>query len=81
MAKKVVAWLGTEQEGSQIAIAFIKETVGPKKGRLLHNICLRGGCESGLQAVVNLTMREYWKRIRIIQEIVRACEATIHCGF
>ena len=75
LSKESTSMAGHWAGSSQTTIAFIMEVgnleVGdPKERSILYKFCLVDGYESELPAVINLIMRDYWKRAWIIQEIV-----------
>jgi len=79
-AKEVIVWLGPEEAGSGTAITFIEKTMRDREGKYPQDLSLLLVRDGSFQPILDLTRREYWKRVWIVQEIIRARRITIHCG-
>jgi tetratricopeptide (TPR) repeat protein len=77
-----LVWLGEEKDDSQIAMCFLKEletSTSPVK------IALRALQDSLQNPLINaleslFTRREYWNRLWVVQEVICAKDAVVHCG-
>lgn len=68
-ALEVVAWLGCENENSNVAMSY------------LQNILKKEECKAAeLEALIQLCNREYWRRMWIIQECGLAFDLRFYCG-
>jgi hypothetical protein len=79
LATEVIVWLGPHKDRSKLAITFIQDNMHTR--RKLQPDFLKDSFQEELQAVLDLTRREYWRRVWIIQEVFKARTITIHCGF
>jgi hypothetical protein len=76
-AKEVAAWTGEEENGSDLAMAFIDQLNRLKRGSqtLGHN-----NDNIGEKRFMEFLARPYWRRVWIIQELALGRSVTIHCG-
>jgi hypothetical protein len=79
LATEVIVWLGPHKDRSKLAITFIQDNMHTR--RKLRPDFLQDSFQEELQAILDLTRREYWRRVWIIQEVFKARTITIHCGF
>lgn len=70
-AAEVIVWLGPERDSSKLAMETLQNYDGSKGPRL---------SDAKRHAIAGLIDREYWKRTWIIQEVLKASHAMIHCG-
>lgn len=73
-AQSVSVWLGDADNDSDIAIQRVKSPTVPK------NWCEGAWTKSEGLAILALCERNYWRRMWIIQELLLAKSAVIHCG-
>lgn len=75
-AASVVVWLGPASKPSQSAIKLIidRNRLGPRETSLLDYK------EDALKGLSDIFLRNWWKRIWIVQEVVAARELVIYCG-
>jgi hypothetical protein len=79
LATEVIVWLGPHKDRSKLAITFIQDNMHTRSK--LRPDFLQNSFQEELQAILDLTRREYWRRVWIIQEVFKARTITIHCGF
>jgi hypothetical protein len=73
-AEQVIVWLGMPSEDSYAALRLFQSTelLDSKKGS--ENM------EKDWRSVEDICLRPYWKRLWIVQEVVRAVKITVQCG-
>ncbi|KAK1761865.1 HET-domain-containing protein [Phialemonium atrogriseum] len=77
-AANVCVWLGMDSPGSKMAMQFIKEELCDiERFDKIHE---NTGTADKLMALLQLLERQWFSRRWIIQEIVFARRATLHCG-
>lgn len=79
-ARKVIVWLGPENEYGQAAIDFVKAN-GSSSRSFASNFSANSTGAAQTHTIVDLIRRDYWHRAWIIQEVFQAGTITIHCGF
>ncbi len=79
-AEEVLVWLGPEKDGSDIAIYFVKTTIATPSRSLPLDLSSDLFPQVGVQSVLSLLDREYWKRVWIIRDVFRARKILICCG-
>ncbi|CZR64315.1 uncharacterized protein PAC_14213 [Phialocephala subalpina] len=80
-AEEVIVWLGPEKDESSVAISFIKHTVESRsRGIPLLDLPLDLFSSAEIRGTIDLFDRDYWQRVWIIQEVVRARKIIICCG-
>jgi hypothetical protein len=80
-AKSIAIWLGPEADDSSLAIDFLiamadKYSFPDEVSSLISVVVGR----RGLDAVVLLFEREYWRRLWVVQEVFNAKDITVYCG-
>jgi hypothetical protein len=74
-ARRVLAWLGSETATSRDAFDFLRKAASfdaPTRDQLKEDL--------GWKALEDLSQREYWKRVWIVQEICLGPHVTLICG-
>ncbi|TVY44317.1 Heterokaryon incompatibility protein 6,OR allele [Lachnellula subtilissima] len=73
-AERVIVWLGLPSEDSYAALRLFqsKDLLGSKK----HS----ENMEKYWRSVEDICLRPYWKRLWIVQEVIRAVKITVQCG-
>lgn len=80
LAEEVIVWLGPESDDSHVAMSFISKGPDDPGGLKTLDVFSQAVHNSEFVAVLQLTEREYWRRIWVIQEIFKAPNSTLHCG-
>jgi hypothetical protein len=80
-AQIVHIWLGCEEQGSEGAMKFLLhiQENKPDDDWIFQGL-YDNSAKSTLDGVTALFRRPYWKRVWIIQELVCAKNAVVHCG-
>lgn len=81
-AAEVVIWLGDEAPGSDLVMPFLCRFKDKKYAKLAKTDVkeLLGSVPNAKQRVKSFLQDRYWARAWIIQEIVLARKARVHCG-
>jgi hypothetical protein len=84
-ADNVIVWLGSKLDPAgndgEVAVQFLKwihDVDAERAQRILNQNT--AAHEKNIRAVVAICNRSYWNRIWIIEEILKAKQATLHCG-
>ncbi|GME44344.1 putative glucan synthase protein [Neofusicoccum parvum] len=76
-AMSVIAWIGSEQSGTKLAMDWIARSSGPM-ANIEHPLYDKH--KDLKQALLQLFSCPYWSRIWIIQELVNAKDLVYQCG-
>jgi hypothetical protein len=84
-AQRVVIWLGIERDESNLAFKFMAFISADRRKHAMKAEKFKeeikySGFGQELEAVQKLFQRPYWERLWIIQEVVVAQNAELHCG-
>lgn len=81
-AASTLIWLGEEKDNSQLAMSFLKELEGSDSRVEIILKALQQGLDDPLFTAIEhlYTQREYWNRLWVVQEVICAQAATLHCG-
>lgn len=83
-AARVLVWLGPAADGSSEAIDLLKTAEDDgRKGSLAlphSKFIQQKGLSCLWDLLLKLAHRPYWRELWIIQEVLLACEITVHCG-
>jgi Heterokaryon incompatibility protein (HET) len=78
-ADHVIVWLGLPTEQSYSALRYLQSLVTPELSSLLRT-GVHGGSDEDLESVNDICSRPYWRRLWIIQEVIRAVRVSVQCG-
>lgn len=73
-AEQVIVWLGLPSEDSYAALRLFQSS------ELLDSKKDSENMENEWRSVEDICLRPYWKRLWIVQEVVRAVKITVQCG-
>lgn len=80
-ADSVIVWLGPETHDSGLAVDLLQQVseVADQPEAMGHLITSRHW-RNHFTALVNLFERDYWRRLWVVQEVLKARSAKVHCG-
>jgi len=80
-ASEVLVWLGNASTTSRLAFSYIHDMTGLFATDGSIDDCIADPHRyGGLMALHELLLRDYWKRMWVIQETCVAKSVTVHCG-
>lgn len=80
-ADAVAVWLGPESDGSSKAVDFLRRLTDQAQYPKQVSRLLASGMSNGEHAgVVSLFSRDYWRRLWVVQELLKAKKVTVYCG-
>ncbi|KAE9369160.1 HET-domain-containing protein [Stipitochalara longipes BDJ] len=80
-AENVVVWLGSSSGSVSRAFSLL-DTIYEKRSskRTVADLLRDTRNTQGLEEIIKLFRRPYWKRIWVVQEVISAKKATVMCG-
>ncbi|KAI1422657.1 heterokaryon incompatibility protein-domain-containing protein [Xylaria sp. FL1777] len=79
-AESVAAWLGPKSDSSELAFELIQETYDQADPKSVSDIIADKQWKPYFTAIVNLSERDFWSRLWIVQEILNAQSVNFYCG-
>ncbi|KAI1777172.1 heterokaryon incompatibility protein-domain-containing protein [Hypoxylon cercidicola] len=80
-AESVVVWLGPEAENSRLAVELLQEVAKvAKQPEAMDNLIANSYWRDHFTALVNLFERDYWRRLWVVQEVLKAQSVRVYCG-
>lgn len=82
-ATSVAMWLGPASRDSDVALELIDKLAKHDAARndgVVRGLITSTKNHEGFRAIISLFEREYWRRLWVVQEVIKAKTITVHCG-